>query len=90
MVIDARAVGPQALIKVRDNGMGISSENIGKIFDPFFTTKDVGEGMGLGLAICYRIVQAHEGRIVVNSVLNEFCEFTLELPVSQEEPALTA
>jgi len=37
--------------QVRDNGMGIASENVAKIFDPFFTTKDVGEGMGLGLSI---------------------------------------
>ena len=41
----------------------------------------------LGLSICYRIIQAHEGRIAVDSVPNEFCEFTLELPVFQEEPA---
>jgi C4-dicarboxylate-specific signal transduction histidine kinase len=90
VIIDARERGSQAVIKVRDNGTGISSDNVGKIFDPFFTTKDVGEGMGLGLSICYRIIQAHEGRIAVDSVPNEFCEFTLELPVFHEEPALTA
>ena len=90
VVIDARAQGNHALIKVRDNGMGIAAENVAKIFDPFFTTKDVGEGMGLGLSIVYRIVQAHEGRINVNSVQNEFCEFVLELPVTQEEPAMIA
>lgn len=89
LVIDARTRGNQGIIKVRDNGMGISPDNVGKIFDPFFTTKDVGEGMGLGLSIVYRIVQAHEGRIAVDSVQNEFCEFTLELPLSQEEPALS-
>jgi signal transduction histidine kinase len=85
--IDVSAQGDHAIIKVRDNGMGISQENVMKIFDPFFTTKDVGEGMGLGLAIVYRIIQAHEGRINVNSVQNEFCEFVLELPVRREEPA---
>jgi signal transduction histidine kinase len=80
------------VIKVRDNGMGISAENVAKIFDPFFTTKDVGEGMGLGLAIVYRIIQTHEGRINVNSVPNEFCEFVLELPAHKvkEEPAMIA
>jgi C4-dicarboxylate-specific signal transduction histidine kinase len=92
VTIDARAQGGEAVIKVRDNGMGITSDNIGKVFDPFFTTKDVGEGMGLGLSICYRIVQAHEGRIIVNSVPTEYCEFSLELPVTRHEaePALTA
>lgn len=90
VVIDARAQGNYAIIKIRDNGMGIAGENVAKIFDPFFTTKDVGEGMGLGLSIVYRIIQAHEGRINVNSVPNEFCEFVLELPVTQEEPVMIA
>jgi signal transduction histidine kinase len=52
-----------------------------KIFDPFYTTKDVGEGMGLGLAICYRIVQECEGRILVRTETGKFCEFTLEFPL---------
>jgi two-component system sensor histidine kinase PhcS len=70
---------------IRDNGPGIDSENLGKIFDPFFTTKDVGEGMGLGLSICYRIMEAHEGRIVARSDKGQFCEFTLEFPLRQEK-----
>jgi signal transduction histidine kinase len=90
VTIEAIAQGEHAVIRIRDNGMGIASENVAKIFDPFFTTKDVGEGMGLGLSIVYRIIQAHEGRINVNSVQNEFCEFVLELPVQREEPAMIA
>lgn len=92
VLIEAKTRGDHAVIRIRDNGPGISSDNISKIFDPFFTTKDVGEGMGLGLSICYKIIQAHEGRITVNSELNNFTEFTLELPVSAQEPepALTA
>lgn len=89
VTVDARGQGSHAAVKIRDNGMGIAPDNLGKVFDPFFTTKDVGEGMGLGLSICYRIIQAHEGRITVDSVQNEFCEFTLELPVAQQEPAMT-
>ena len=65
---------------VRDNGPGISSEHRDKIFDPFYTTKDVGEGMGLGLSICYRIVQESKGRIVVSTEMGKFCEFKLEFP----------
>ncbi len=54
-----------------------------KFFDPFFTTKDVGEGMGLGLSICYRIVQGYGGRILVNSERGKFCEFIIELPLKE-------
>jgi signal transduction histidine kinase len=70
----------ESLIVVHDNGEGIPSEHLYKIFDPFFTTKDVGEGMGLGLSICYRIMKQHGGRIHVQSEPGAFCEFTLYFP----------
>jgi len=71
--------GASCLI-VRDNGPGITTEHLDKIFDPFFTTKEVGEGMGLGLSICYRIMQESAGRIAVRTEAGKFCEFTLEFP----------
>ena len=70
----------KSTLKVRDNGIGIGAEHLDKIFDPFFTTKDVGEGMGLGLSICYRIVQECDGRISVRTEPGKFCEFSLEFP----------
>jgi signal transduction histidine kinase len=70
----------KSILRVRDNGPGIDSKNLDKIFDPFFTTKDVGEGMGLGLSICYRIVEECDGRISVKTEPGKFCEFTLEFP----------
>jgi signal transduction histidine kinase len=70
----------QSILRVRDNGIGIDSKALDKIFDPFFTTKDVGEGMGLGLSICYRIVEECDGRISVKTESGKFCEFTLEFP----------
>jgi signal transduction histidine kinase len=70
----------ESLVIVRDNGEGIASENLQKIFDPFFTTKDVGEGMGLGLSICYRIINQHGGRIQVQSERGAYSEFTLHFP----------
>jgi signal transduction histidine kinase len=51
-----------------------------KIFDPFFTTKDVGEGMGLGLSICHRIIRGYGGHVTVKSEPGRFCEFTVDFP----------
>ena len=54
-------------LSVQDNGEGIAPENLSKIFDPFFTTKPEGKGVGLGLAVLYGIVKAHEGEVEVTS-----------------------
>ena len=79
--IEGRVEKGTSIVTVRDNGPGIKSEHVGKIFDPFFTTKDVGDGMGLGLSICYRIVQESNGKISVRTEPGKFCEFTLEFPL---------
>jgi signal transduction histidine kinase len=76
--IEGRVEGDHSLIVVRDNGPGIDPKLVDKIFDPFFTTKEVGKGMGLGLSICYRIVQGYGGQISVKSEYGKFCEFTLD------------
>lgn len=78
--IEGRVEGGRSILVVHDNGTGIDKEHLDKIFDPFYTTKDVGEGMGLGLAMCYRIVQDCDGRIQVRTEPGKFCEFTLEFP----------
>jgi signal transduction histidine kinase len=82
--IEGRTGEGKTMVSIRDNGDGIEPENLNKIFDPFFTTKDVGEGMGLGLSICYRIVQEYQGRISVRSERGRFCEFTLEFPAARD------
>jgi signal transduction histidine kinase len=79
--IESKIENGKTILSVRDNGSGISNEHLDKIFDPFFTTKDVGEGMGLGLSICYRIVHECDGRISVRTEPGKFCEFILEFPV---------
>jgi len=79
--IDGRVENGQSILSVRDNGAGIDAKHVGKVFDPFFTTKEVGAGMGLGLSICYSIVQEYGGRISVKTESGKFCEFTLEFPV---------
>ncbi len=72
---------------VRDNGTGIPPEYLNKVFDPFFTTKDVGQGMGLGLNICYRVMKEQGGNISVQSEPGQFTEFLLELPLKPNEKA---
>ena len=78
--IEGRVESGKSILVVRDNGTGIDAEHLDKVFDPFFTTKNVGEGMGLGLGICYRIVQDCEGRISIRTESGKFCEFTLVFP----------
>lgn len=74
---------------VADNGPGIQEKLRARIFEPFFTTKEVGQGTGIGLAICHRIMESHGGRIFVDSVLGEGTKFVVRLPVKRiEEPDL--
>ncbi|MFZ5426936.1 MAG: HDOD domain-containing protein [Thermodesulfobacteriota bacterium] len=65
---------------VLDTGEGIARENLEKVFDPFFTTKPEGKGTGLGLSTAYGIVQAHKGRITVESEPGRGSAFTVLLP----------
>lgn len=83
--IEGRLEPGRSMLVFRDNGTGIESEHLKRIFDPFFTTKDVGQGMGLGLAMCHRIVQDCEGRISVRTEPGKFCEFTLEFPAKGQQ-----
>ncbi|HEX7488971.1 MAG TPA: ATP-binding protein, partial [Anaeromyxobacteraceae bacterium] len=76
-------------LEVSDTGSGISPENLPRIFDPFFTTKAVGEGSGLGLAVCHGIVEALGGTIEVESTLGRGTCFRVLLPAQEAEPAPT-
>jgi two-component system NtrC family sensor kinase len=68
-------------MRVHDTGEGIASENLSKIFDPFFTTKPEGKGVGLGLAVLYGIVRAHDGEVEVTSRRDQGTTFTVTLPL---------
>jgi len=72
-------------LRIKDNGPGISRENLTRIFDPFFTTKPLGKGTGLGLSLTYGIMQEHRGRIHAESQPGEGTEFILELPIAEPE-----
>lgn len=72
---------------VRDTGCGIAPENLRRIFEPFFTTKQGPDasgkgGTGLGLSLCRDIIEAHHGRIRVDSTLGKGTAFTIKLPVA--------
>jgi len=70
------------LIKIKDNGMGMSSDVQQKIFDHLFTTKPVGQGTGLGLSIARQIVvEKHGGTLEVNSVPGQGSEFVITIPI---------
>ncbi|MFS4458513.1 sensor histidine kinase [Bdellovibrio sp. HCB2-146] len=72
--------GDVVSLTVEDNGVGIP-ENIQKnIFTPFFTTKEPGQGTGLGLSMSIDLAKKYDGRLYFESVENEFCKFTLEIP----------
>lgn len=71
------------IYEVEDTGVGIPPEHLKKIFDPFFTTKDPGEGTGLGLALCYGIVQDMDGAMRVESSVNVGTKFIIELPINR-------
>ena len=68
-------------IEIRDTGPGIPPEVQRQIFDPFFTTKPVGQGTGLGLAVCHSIIERHKGTIRVVSQPGAGAAFSIELPL---------
>lgn len=68
-------------VEIEDTGKGIPEELQSKIFEPFFTNKPIGEGVGLGLSIAYRLVQSHEGNITVESVLGQGTKVSIQLPL---------
>lgn len=79
-IISERTEQGNTEIRISDNGMGISAENIGKIFSPFFTTKPVGKGTGLGLSVCYGIIKNWGGTMAVESEKDRGTTFVITLP----------
>ncbi|QRN96781.1 HAMP domain-containing protein [Archangium violaceum] len=68
-------------VEVRDTGCGIPADKLERIFEPFFTTKPVGQGSGLGLSVCQRIISSHGGDISVESEVGRGTTFRVSLPM---------
>lgn len=71
-------------ISIRDDGPGMSEDIVARIFDPFFTTKPDTEGSGLGLSICKKIIQQHNGRIELETAVGNGTRFDVYLPLTAE------
>jgi signal transduction histidine kinase len=77
-------VGESALIRIADNGIGMTEEVRQRLFDSFFTTKPLGKGTGLGLSISYQIVvEKHGGALWCESTPGQGTEFWIKIPLCQ-------
>jgi len=81
--ITASASGKGIIITVSDTGHGISPEHLTRIFEPFYTTK--ARGTGLGLALCKKVVEEHDGNISVKSVVGQGTSVSLSFPAARAE-----
>lgn len=80
--IKLKTVDNYAVISIKDTGIGIKEESLGKIFEPYFTTKR--HGTGLGLTNVVRIIEAHNGNVTIESEYGNGSEFIIKLPLKQE------
>jgi signal transduction histidine kinase len=74
----------QVLIEIEDTGCGIHESDLPNVFHPFFTRKEKGKGTGIGLFICKRIIEAHQGKIEIYSRKNFGTKVTITLPVKRK------
>ncbi len=82
--IDTDTQPHESVLRIADNGTGLDDEALEHLFDPFFTTKPVGQGVGLGLAISYGIVQEMGGRLLVRNLEDGGALFSLRLAIHEQ------
>ena len=85
ITIDIRSTSDFVVLEVRDDGPGIDPEVMPTIFEPFFTTKPVGAGIGLGLSICYGIIQQHGGEMWADNNAGAGASIFIQLPIAKRE-----
>jgi NO-binding membrane sensor protein with MHYT domain len=87
--ITTSSTATNVMIKITDNGMGMTSETQARLFEAFYTTKGKDKGTGLGLSISHQIVtKTHQGQLTCRSQPRQGSEFTIQLPITQS-PKLT-
>jgi len=86
--VSTRRETDQVVIEFSDDGPGI--EEPGRVFDPFYTTRPVGQGAGLGLSVCYGIIQEHKGKIFCQNRPEGGAMFRIELPAAPDSTATFA
>ncbi len=84
ITLSTRETNEDIILEIKDNGIGIPKENLGKIFDPFFTTKSFDEGTGLGLFVVHKIISNLNSKIDVTSTVGEGTSFYIKLPKTNE------
>ena len=82
LLLGAKRVENKVVLRVQDDGKGITDEEMARLFEPFYTSRKMGSG--LGLAICQKIVEEHQGKIKVERVEPHGAAFVIELPLNQE------
>jgi signal transduction histidine kinase len=80
LTVTTRASNGTVVIEFVDNGPGLQEPD--RVFDPFYTTRPVGQGAGLGLSVCYGIIQEHQGKIICQNRPEGGAHFRIELPVA--------
>lgn len=81
LTIRASKTEETAFISIQDTSVGIPEENLPKLFQPLYTTK--AKGTGFGLAVCRRLVEAHDGSITVESEVDRGSTFTVQIPLKR-------
>ena len=84
LTVSCKSMAEEVCIEIVDTGYGIPDEVRPQIFEPFFSTKEALDGVGLGLAVVYGIVQRHEGTIEVDSSEGGGTAFRVRLPRRRE------
>jgi two-component system NtrC family sensor kinase len=84
IAVKLSAEGNNAVIRIADEGYGISEKDLPHIFEPFYSTKEAGKGTGLGLAVVYGIINHHGGNVEVESTSEGGTTFKITLPLNEK------